>query len=444
MAWLKHSVFLFLFFFLSVAQAEDWILLYSENFDREINSQTYDWVKDPLGKESPWYVDQFGDDGEAFKAISDPRFSQAMKEFAIYRQRFSLGQDGWLTAEIAAVDKNLDGKPDAIPYLNNVKFADGSTGIKLNEPEWDSGIILRSSQPLPQYYRIETTVTAVNFGGKRNHQWDYDGKRNGYDIVPCKTGYPWTFRGALENKSRCDYYDVSQENGFYYLAILDYPNPAPHSNPVIHFHRKVVMDSYNSGAAWSQRDGVCNLATKQIIPMPESPYNMVNAIFIQGNKFKASNNNMGNEYIFKTECGNFNSAEKITGVNYNNDIVSAVELLPDETYQFAVERNKSGYTLEMSGKFARVGYQRLRYSHAFIENGVPIWHYNQHAEEYDGRFNQHLIHQGFAGSYTSQDIWKAGSAYPDYFIIGDPHINYYEGNAVIKNIKLYRLRSERN
>jgi len=33
--------------------------------------------------------------------------------------------------------------------------------------------------------------------------------------------------------------------------------------------------------------------------------------------------------------------------------------------------------------------------------------------------------------------WPAESAYPDFFIIGDPHTNYYEGIAFIDDIRLY-------
>ena len=33
-------------------------------------------------------------------------------------------------------------------------------------------------------------------------------------------------------------------------------------------------------------------------------------------------------------------------------------------------------------------------------------------------------------SYTKQQ-WPAGSAYPDFFVIGDPHLNFYEGSATV-------------
>ena len=35
------------------------------------------------------------------------------------------------------------------------------------------------------------------------------------------------------------------------------------------------------------------------------------------------------------------------------------------------------------------------------------------------------------------NIWPAGSSYPDYFMIGIPHMNFYEGTASIKDVRLY-------
>ena len=47
------------------------------------------------------------------------------------------------------------------------------------------------------------------------------------------------------------------------------------------------------------------------------------------------------------------------------------ELMPDEFYTFAIERNSTGYTLEASGNFARAGEQTLRFYRPFVEDGVP-------------------------------------------------------------------------
>ena len=48
-----------------------------------------------------------------------------------------------------------------------------------------------------------------------------------------------------------------------------------------------------------------------------------------------------------------------------------------------------------------------------------------------------LKHTGPAGTFTTTHTWPKGSAYPDSFIIGDPHLNYYEGSAHVDDIRLY-------
>ena len=59
--------------------------------------------------------------------------------------------------------------------------------------------------------------------------------------------------------------------------------------------------------------------------------------------------------------------------------------MPNDFYTFAIERDATGYTLEATGNFARVGQQTLRFYRPFIVNGVPIWHYNNTGNEYDGQ-----------------------------------------------------------
>ena len=113
------------------------------------------------------------------------------------------------------------------------------------------------------------------------------------------------------------------------------------------------------------------------------------------------------------------------------------ELMPNEFYTFAIERDTTGYTLEASGNFARVGQKTLRFHRPFIVNNVPIWHYNSTASEYDGRFDANLVQNDAYGSTTWPNQWPAGSAYPDYFVIGDLYTNAYEGTASLTDIRLY-------
>ncbi len=169
----------------------------------------------------------------------------------------------------------------------------------------DAGVLIRPTRPLPERYRVEVTLRGLQFGGRRHGSLRYDGKYNGYSPRPCVTGYPWTFAGAEPGKARCDSADVTNQNGFYYLTVLDYATPAPHGNPSIHNHRKVVIDGYNSVAPWSKVYGVCNPDTGEIRSVRKSNLTAVNAVFVRGDRFRKSNNNISNEYYYKTNCGEY-------------------------------------------------------------------------------------------------------------------------------------------
>ena len=117
------------------------------------------------------------------------------------------------------------------------------------------------------------------------------------------------------------------------------------------------------------------------------------------------------------------------------------ELMPKHSYRFAVERDKTGYTMEISGDFKHVGQQTFRFHRNFIENedgtDVPIWHYNVTPDGYDGQFNgrKEVCRDGQCASW--ENTWPKGSAYPDSFVLGDVYTNVYEGSAAVDNIRLY-------
>ncbi|UJF17775.1 hypothetical protein L0B53_12130 [Vibrio sp. SS-MA-C1-2] len=427
------------------AQSTEWQLVEHETFDRPFTTENADWLEDKGGETSSWYIDDFDDFGKVWNKISDPQFTKNMGSMKIFRQRVVFSDNGWLTAEVAAQDKDADGKPDSKPKAHTVKLANGESGLKLDEPSWDSGVIIRPTKPLPAQYRVEMTLRKIDFGGKRNGSFEYEDKFNGYSKPSdCKTNFPWTFKGSPEDKTRCASHNVTQENGFYYLTILDHANPSPQGNPGIHLRRKVVVDGYFSDAEWSQDNGVCNPKTGEIYGIQDSTFNGVNAIFVLGNKFRKA---PFNEYFFRTACGDYRGDEQWGTDNKYTDILTSAELqpelLPEKSYTFAVERDEGGYTIEMTGPFRHVGQTTLRYHHKFIEEDRPIWHYNQTAEEYDGQFNGELTHNGYAAKHIQKNIWPKGSAYPDTFIIGDPHLNFYEGSAIIDDIKLF-VKSEDN
>ena len=421
----------------SPAQAEvnpplpsaNWQLVQSESFSTAVNDAGIAWARDAGGSSSRYHVDGYDEDGTYFDAMGGSAFRKQLGTFWQYRKAVPLGNSGWLTAELAARDNNRDGKPDGIPSIRTESVA-GNPSLLLSEPDHRGGIVLRSTNPLPGAYRVEVTLRTVEFGGERGGSWDYpDGRINGYSPSGCKTNFPWAPSGDF-NRSYCNWTNVrTDSNGFYFLGIMDYPRPAPHNNVFIHTHRKVAMDGYNRYKYTGTSSINCNGATKTFEPYSNGTGNGVNAIFNTSTRRYSSQ--PGTQYLMESECG-----LRTSGAIVAQDELRP-ELLPSEAYTFAIERINGGYTLEMSGNFRYLGRATLRYHRSFVQGGLPIWHYNQTAAEYDGGFNSSWTYSGSGGTYTHSNTWPAGSAYPDYFLIGDPHLNYYEGKAHIDDVKLY-------
>lgn len=275
-----------------------------------------------------------------------------------------------------------------------------------------SGLPALPTAALPSAYRVEMTLRTVDFGGQRNGSWTYpDARINGYSPTGCKTNHPWATSGDFSRKP-CDWADVrTDSNGFYFLGIMDYPRPAPHNNVFVHTHRKGSMDGYNRYQYTDFGSVLCDPSTKMFQPYSSGTGNGVNMIFNTAARRYASQ--PGTEYLMESECG-----LRTSGAIVSQEELRP-ELMPNETYRFAIERVGGGYTLEMTGTFARIGYATLRYHRTFVQDGLPIWHYNQTAAEYDGAFNADWTYKGPYGTYTDHSVWPAGSAYPDYFMIGD-------------------------
>ncbi|WP_182201524.1 FIMAH domain-containing protein [Paraliobacillus salinarum] len=408
-----------------------WELKYEEDFSDELDIDNEPWVRDSYEEDSPWRVNgELDDNGDFFHIKGGNNFKRHLDSFWLMRKRSALGENDWLTVELAARDYNKDGHPENPVSFDNFTFENGKTGAKLDEPDYSGGGIIRSTDPLPPEYRIEYKLKTIDFGGMRNGSFEYDGKTNGYNPKGVKTNFPWKASGSFEgvsDPSNPNFSNVKRENGFYFLSIVDYDNPAPHNNIFIHTHRKVNMDAYNVNGLWSDAYSVCNPDNGALYNYNSdlSTRNAINVLFMNGKKYK-DHAMPYNEFLIETECG-----------SYEGDIVSAAEiqpeLMPEEDYTFAIERNKTGYTMEISGNFLHAGEKTLRYSRDFIENGQPIYHYNNTPEQYDGQFDKIWSD----GEYTIEHTWPKGSAYPDYFIIGDPHLTHYEGSATISDIKLY-------
>lgn len=414
-----------LFSFPSRLAAGEWKLLYEETFDRPVND-TAKWVKDPLGKKSPWHVDSRDDDGDYFKVNGGRDFEKMLRTFDLYRKRLRFGEQGWLTAEFSARDVDKDGRPDNPPLLSTATLTSGKTVGHIQVPEHQGGLIIRPTKPLPSRYRVEMELVMIRFGGTYYNQWQYEKKTNGYEPAGTKTPAPWTWGPSdLYRRPPSDWPDVRIANGFYYLTIVDYKNPAPYNNVFIHSHRKVGIDAYNVMQTAGGYD-TCNTVKKEYYPTND---NTINMIFFTPGDFSQSGG------VTVTDCGvatpkdpghsQFTAAGQIQP-----------EIMPEETYRFAIERDETGYTLEAEGVFRFAGRKKLRYRRDFVQDGFPIWHYNQTPPEYDGAFNEKWTYKGPYGEIT-EESWPKGSAYPDYFVLGDPHENYYEGWAMVDDIKLF-------
>lgn len=379
-----------------------WRRVYHETFDMPFASTP--WVEDTYGDASPYHVDDFDEDGAFFIQRGGAAFARNLGSFRSFRRSFRYGEHGWLTVELYGRDSDRDGAPES-----GGQFVNAGGAARLISTRHYDGAIIRSTEPLPAKYRIELTIRNIAFGGSRNGQWSYDGKINGYDGD--ELADPWFFRdGNPKPRSAVD------QNGLYFLCITDYPRPAPHNNVFIHHHRKVVMDTDNNdrdpapgGPAERSWSKVWDPRTGRAEP-DGSRY--VSMLWLDGSS--AGHDWFGNDFVSFTPGG------------WQTGAIFADKYLEGEPYRFAIERDRDRYTMSASGRFFHGGVTTYRGSRQFREPPVT-WHYNQTAAEYVAPANEP----------ARRHAWPAGSAYPDYFFFGDPHINFYEGTAEFDDLELY-------
>lgn len=407
----------------AVGGVGDWRLVHEEDFSTFDPSGDTGWFPDKDGPGSPYDVDGYDNDGEYFATIGGEDFEDQLDSIELHRRSFSLGDEGWLTAELAMREGSEEPSfsQDTVP-------GSGTAGL-FDNPAHDGGVVLRSTDELPEEYRVEVTLRTIDFGGQRDGEWDYDGLVNGYTPSDCKTNFPWAASGDF-SPPECEWFDVTTDaNGFYFLSIMDYDRPAPHNNVFIHNHRKVVMDGYNRYEYTGDGLRYCDIDSGELQPYEWGSGNGVNMLFMTDDR--RYDDQPGTEYLMPSECG----TEVGGGIVSQADLMP--EAMPDQDYQFAVERRDGAYVLEISGEFRHVGEQTLRYEQPFDDGENPIWHYNQTAEEYGGQYNTDWEYPSPNGTYVDEDVWPEGSAYPDHFLIGQPHMNFYEGSAHIDDVRLY-------
>jgi hypothetical protein len=265
---------------------------------------------------------------------------------------------------------------------------------------------VRSTRPLPERYRVEVTVSNIDFGGMRDGSWTARGRFNGYDGD--ESAGPWRFDDeSMTPRS------ATSDNGVYFLCITDYARPAPHNNVFIHHHRKVVMDTDNNqfnGASWSQ-------VWDPFAGRPEEDgSHYVSMIWL--NARSPASPWRGNDFISYTPDG------------FKAGPVFVDKYLDRESYVFTIERDGEGYGMSVTGRFHHGGQRTYAAYRRFAERPAT-WHYNQ------GPADAPEASETVAYLGKRHETWPKGASYPDHFFLGDPHINYYEGTVEFDDLKLY-------
>lgn len=321
------------------------------------------WAPDPVPDDG-----RYADAGEYFT-------SRGIRPPAAFRATQPFGKDGWLTIESYTRDASTPF--GALASVVDDPAGGGNKVLRIASPAHTDATVIRPSAPLPLRYRVSLRVGFADFG---------DGLPglNGYDGG--ETGEPWTQASAVE------------QNGFYWLAILD-ALPRPHNNVWIHHHRKVVVDSDNNRPVFTQIWDGSAFVTSGVRPI------MVFALDGRG----AVNERTGPPFL-SYSAGAWQPSGAIRAVD---------AYLPGEWYRLTIERVDSTFTIELSGRFQYGGQRTYRASiHA---SARCVWHFNRPGED---------------GAHCASPTWPASDSWPDWFMFGDPHSNYYEGSVLYDDVRL--------
>jgi hypothetical protein len=107
--------------------------------------------------------------------------------------------------------------------------------------------------------------------------------------------------------------------------------------------------------------------------------------------------------------------------------------LPDTWYRATIERDGPRYTIEISGRFRHGGERTYR---ATVDAAATcLWHWPTTPEEAAAA-------KGCEDPSPLPDVgaehprWPANGVWPDWFMFGDPHANYYEGEVLYDDVTL--------
>jgi hypothetical protein len=270
-----------------------------------------------------------------------------------------------------------ESRPLIFDYLDIISDPENKDNkvLKIATPKHTDAVILRPSNALPESYKITFRVGYINYGD--------ESKLNGYDIGN-ETAEPW-----VEDP------EAYKHNGFYWLAIVD-NEPKPHNNIWMHHHRKFVIDSWNRGKF----------------------RNTINVIALDGRS--ETNETFGKSFI-SFDGKEFSSQETLPSAGYQQN----------NWYQVSFTRTPVRYSFEINGQFQnRVSTKLSGSINTFKE---CVYHYNQNPNE----LNPGCVNNtGVTFNGKMYPSWPLDSGYPDFFVIGDPHINYYEGSVLIDDIQI--------
>lgn len=170
---------------------------------------------------------------------------------------------------------------------------------------------------------------------------------------------------------------ATQENGFYWMAIWD-KQTRPHNNVDAHHHRKVIIDSDNNQEGWTyQWDG------KKYVSNGQHPV-MMFAVSPKGTESPYT----GLPPISYTR-GKWDTSGYFRTVDAYKDM---------RWYNVSIAKQAGSYTLTVEGDF---------------------------------KSGQHK----YSGTISGKQVYHS-TGFPDYFVFGDPHINFYEGEVYYDNVTL--------
>ncbi len=353
---------------------------HNENFENLAINGPCSWLPDELLDEGP-----FTETGVFFvqKNITPPEGHRTSLEF---------GKDNWLTAELYSRDNDRE-ITDFINFVDDPSGID-NTVLKLSTLKHTDGAIIRSSQALPNNYRISLKVGFPQYG---------DGEEpglNGYDSGD-ELAEPWNG------------FSATAENGFYWLSILD-SQPKPHNNTWIHHHRKFVIDSDNHSPPWMEIYNGNEFESSGKNPI----------MVIAPDGTRTPNIRNGSPFI-SYAADTWQTSGKIRAID---------SYLPNEWYQVTFTRKDNIYTFKIEGNFKHSGNMTYTGSIDAAEN--CIWHYNQTSED----LNPDCVNNDSWAELGEQfPFWPQSSGFDDFFMLGDPHINYYEGHVYYDDIQLVEL-----